>query len=74
MSSTDVRSDHASELASVMRLDGGLEVIGIPVSTVDLTRDFYGNLGWRLDVDRSVGEGFRWCSSRPLDSGCSIQS
>ena len=33
MSSTDVRSDHASELASVMRLDGGLEVIGIPVST-----------------------------------------
>ncbi|MGO9753641.1 MAG: hypothetical protein ACLP8S_21195 [Solirubrobacteraceae bacterium] len=33
MSSTDVSDDHASELAGATCVDGGLEVIGIPVST-----------------------------------------
>ena len=37
----------------------GLEVVVIPVSDVAKAKDFYQGLGWRLDADFSVNEGFR---------------
>ncbi|MGA2927572.1 MAG: VOC family protein [Solirubrobacteraceae bacterium] len=73
MSSTDVRSDDAGELAGTRSVDANLEVIVIPVSNVDRAKDFYGSLGWRLDADRSLGDGFRLVQFTPPGSGCSIQ-
>jgi catechol 2,3-dioxygenase-like lactoylglutathione lyase family enzyme len=53
--------------------DMKLEVIVIPVSDVDRAKDFYANLGWRLDADRTVGEAFRLVQFTPPGSACSIQ-
>jgi bleomycin resistance family protein len=36
--------------ASVARVDMKLEVVVIPVSDVDRAKEFYGRLGWRLDL------------------------
>jgi catechol 2,3-dioxygenase-like lactoylglutathione lyase family enzyme len=49
-----------------------LEVLVIPVSDIDRTKEFYGRLGWRLDAD-VAGEAFRLIQFTPPGSGCSIQ-
>jgi len=49
-----------------------LEVVVIPVSDVDRAKEFYGRLGWRLDVDRT-GDNFRLIQFTPPGSGCSVQ-
>ena len=49
-----------------------LEVIVIPVSDVDRAKRFYGNLGWRLDLDYSHGDDYRVIQFTPPGSGCSI--
>ena len=33
-----------------------LEVVAIPVSDVERSKSFYGNLGWRLDADFAAGD------------------
>src|SRR5579859_5716949 len=53
-------------------MDYKLEVVVIPVSDVDRARDFYRALGWRLDADFPVGEGFRVVQMTPPGSACSI--
>jgi catechol 2,3-dioxygenase-like lactoylglutathione lyase family enzyme len=53
--------------------DMKLEVVVIPVSNVDRAKEFYSRLGWRLDVDRSVGDNFRLIQLTPPGSGTSIQ-
>lgn len=50
----------------------GLEVVVIPVSDVAKAKDFYQGLGWRLDADFSVNEGFRVVQLAPPGSACSI--
>ncbi len=50
-----------------------LEVVVIPVSDVDRAKQFYGNLGWRLDADVSIGATFRIVQFTPPGSGCSVQ-
>jgi catechol 2,3-dioxygenase-like lactoylglutathione lyase family enzyme len=35
------------------------EVVVIPVSDVDRSKEFYGKLGWRLDADFPFDNGFR---------------
>jgi catechol 2,3-dioxygenase-like lactoylglutathione lyase family enzyme len=50
-----------------------LEVIVIPVADVDRAKEFYGNLGWRLDADVTSGSEFRLVQFTPGGSGCSIQ-
>jgi catechol 2,3-dioxygenase-like lactoylglutathione lyase family enzyme len=54
------------------KLDMKLEVVVIPVADVDRARRFYGELGWRLDGDFVVGEGFRGVQFTPPGSPCSI--
>ena len=54
-------------------MDEKLEVIVIPVSDVDRAKEFYGNLGWRLDADRAAGASFRIVQLTPPGSECSIQ-
>ena len=51
-----------------MSTDMKLEVVVIPVSDVDRAKDFYGRLGWRLDVTPPGVVQFT-----PPGSGCSVQ-
>ena len=57
MSATDVHD--TSRDASVGRVDMKLEVMIIPVSDVDRSKEFYERLGWRLDRDIAPIEGLR---------------
>ena len=58
---------------SVARVDMKLEAVVIPVSDVDRAKEFYGNLGWRLDADFPFDNGFRVVQFTPPGSGCSVQ-
>jgi catechol 2,3-dioxygenase-like lactoylglutathione lyase family enzyme len=60
-------------VAKLARVDQKLEVLVIPVSDVDRAKQFYGNLGWRLDADFPFDNGFRVVQFTPPGSGCSIQ-
>ena len=73
MSTKEVRSNEAAGRTSVANLDMKLEVVVIPVSDVDLAKEFYLRLGWRLDADRSAGANFRLVQFTPPGSGSSIQ-
>ena len=66
MSTKPVRSNEAT--TSVARVDMKLEVVIIPVSDVDRAKEFYGKLGWRLDVTPPGVIQFT-----PPGSGCSVQ-
>jgi catechol 2,3-dioxygenase-like lactoylglutathione lyase family enzyme len=50
-----------------------LEVVVIPVSDVDRSREFYERLDWRLDADFRFDNGFRVVQFTPPGSGTSIQ-
>lgn len=52
-------------------MDMKLEVLVIPVSDVDRAKAFYENLGWRLDIDITVGD-FRALQITPHNSEASI--
>ncbi|HEY0097936.1 MAG TPA: VOC family protein [Pyrinomonadaceae bacterium] len=54
------------------QVDMKLEVVVIPVSDVDRAKAFYGNLGWRLDIDFTVGDDFRGVQMTPHNSEASI--
>src|SRR5881397_1288612 len=69
MSSNEVRSSDAS----VKSVDLKLEAVVIPVSDVDRAKEFYGNIGWRLDADFPFDNGFRVVQFTPPGSGCSVQ-
>jgi len=58
--------------ASVARVDMKFEVVVIPVSDVDRTKEFYTKLGWRLDADFAAGDDWRVIQFTPPGSGCSI--
>ena len=68
MSTTEDRSSDASGTASVRSVDQKLEVVIIAVSDVDRAKEFYGRLGWRLDVTPPTVVQFT-----PPGSGCSVQ-
>ena len=73
MSTTDVRSNDAIGIVSVTNIDTKLEAVVIPVADVDREKEFYGNLGWRLDADFRFDNGFRGVQVTPPGSGCSVQ-
>ena len=66
----ELQSNDATRVASV---DQKLEVLVIPVSDVDRAKQFYGNLGWRLDADFPFDNGFRVVQFTPPGSACSVQ-
>ena len=72
MSTNEVHSNDAAGNAGVARIDMKLEVVVIPVSDVERSKEFYGRIGWRLDIDRSAGEDFRLVQFTPPGSGCSV--
>ena len=49
-----------------------LEVVVAPVSDVDRAKSFYESLGWRLDADLAVDDGYRVVQPTPPGSACSI--
>jgi catechol 2,3-dioxygenase-like lactoylglutathione lyase family enzyme len=53
-------------------VDFKLEAVVLPVADVDRAKRFYGSLGWRLDADFVVGDGFRAIQFTPPGSPCSI--
>ena len=73
MSTNEVLSKDATTGASVARADMKLEAVVIPVEDVDRAKEFYGNLGWRLDADFPFDNGFRVVQFTPPGSPCSIQ-
>jgi len=73
MSSTDVRNKTSTEISAPGVVDMNLEVIVIAVADVDRAKEFYVNLGWRLDADVTRGEDFRLVQFTPPGSGCSVQ-
>ncbi len=52
--------------------DMKFEVVVIPVSDAERAKQFYANLGWRLDADYDNGKDYRVIQFTPPGSGCSI--
>src|SRR5258707_6280355 len=72
MNSPQLRSKTAIEMSGAQMIDLKLEVVVIPVSDVDRAKRFYGDLGWRLDIDYSAGDDYRVIQFTPPGSGCSV--
>jgi catechol 2,3-dioxygenase-like lactoylglutathione lyase family enzyme len=53
-------------------MDMKLEVVVVPVSDVERSKDFYKALGWRLDADIATDEAFRVVQLTPPGSPASI--
>ncbi len=62
----------ANDAASAAKVDMKLEIVVIPVSDVDRTKEFYARLGWRLDADHGNSKDFRVIQFTPPGSGCSV--
>jgi catechol 2,3-dioxygenase-like lactoylglutathione lyase family enzyme len=73
MSTTQDASSNAGRTTNDGTVDMKLEVVIIPVSDVDRSKQFYQQLGWRLDADIARGDTFRIVQFTPPGSGCSIQ-
>jgi catechol 2,3-dioxygenase-like lactoylglutathione lyase family enzyme len=67
------QSEAATQTPGGDTTDLKLEVVVLPVSDVDRAKDFYANLGWRLDADFADDQGFRIVQFTPHGSPCSIQ-
>jgi catechol 2,3-dioxygenase-like lactoylglutathione lyase family enzyme len=72
MSTVDESKQSAAGSAPVKPGEFRLEVIVVPVSDVDRAKGFYEGLGWRLDAEVAVGDGYRLMQLTPPGSGCSI--
>jgi catechol 2,3-dioxygenase-like lactoylglutathione lyase family enzyme len=53
-------------------MDMRLEVVVLPVTDADRAKDFYQELGWRLDADFTSGPDFRVVQLTPPGSPCSV--
>jgi catechol 2,3-dioxygenase-like lactoylglutathione lyase family enzyme len=53
-------------------MDMKLEVVVVPVSDVEKSKDFYTALGWRLDADVATDESFRVVQVTPPGSPASV--
>jgi catechol 2,3-dioxygenase-like lactoylglutathione lyase family enzyme len=73
MSTTGGQSREAGGTAFNGGVDVKLEVVVIPVSDADRSKEFYAGLGWRLDADFTFDNGFRVVQFTPPGSLCSIQ-
>jgi catechol 2,3-dioxygenase-like lactoylglutathione lyase family enzyme len=66
------QSATSTRMPEVGTVDMKLEVVTVPVSDVDRTKQFYLNLGWRLDADIVAGDAFRVVQLTPPHSDCSV--
>ena len=68
----EVQANDVASGESAAKIDMKFEIVVIPVSDVDRAKQFYANLGWRLDADFDNGKDFRVVQFTPPGSGCSI--
>ena len=73
MKSSELLAGDPGETTSAPTVDMKLEVVVIPVSDVDRSKEFYARLGWRLDADFRFDNGFRVVQFTPPGSACSVQ-
>jgi catechol 2,3-dioxygenase-like lactoylglutathione lyase family enzyme len=72
MGSAEMHGDDAGGTPPVNAGEVKLEVVVVPVSDVDRAKRFYAGLGWRLDADLAVEDGYRVVQLTPPGSACSI--
>ena len=72
MSSTQMHSETATGISGAQSAVMKLEVVVIPVSDVDRSKQFYGGLGWMLDADFAAGDDWRVIQFTPPGSECSV--
>jgi catechol 2,3-dioxygenase-like lactoylglutathione lyase family enzyme len=72
MGTLSARNNEPTTNANAAKEDMKLEVVIIPVSDVDRSKEFYSNLGWRLDADFTAGDDWRGVQFTPPGSGCSV--
>ena len=72
MSSTQSSSDGATESPGPVAVALRFEVTVLPVADVDRAKAFYERLGWRLDADVTVDDGYRVVQFTPPGSPASI--
>lgn len=72
MSNTDLSGETAAMGSNASTVAMSIEVVVIPVSDVDRAKRFYGDLGWRLDLDYRAGDDYRVIQFTPPGSGCSV--
>jgi len=70
LSATEVHN--ASRNAATETVDMHVEVVIIPVSDVDRSKEFYQRLGWRLDGDAAPLDGLRIVQFTPPGSAASV--
>jgi catechol 2,3-dioxygenase-like lactoylglutathione lyase family enzyme len=71
----DMSSAHSTSESGSPPVKAGelrLEVVVVPVSDVDRAKGFYETLGWRLDADLAIDDGYRVVQLTPPGSACSI--
>jgi catechol 2,3-dioxygenase-like lactoylglutathione lyase family enzyme len=66
-------STAAGNGAEVAPVSLRFEVVVIPVSDVDRAKAFYEGIGWRLDADFPIDDGYRIVQFTPPQSPASIQ-
>jgi catechol 2,3-dioxygenase-like lactoylglutathione lyase family enzyme len=71
-SSSPMPSQHAAANSDAGTFDMKIEIVVIPVSDVDRAKRFYGDLGWRLDLDFKAGDDYRVIQYTPPGSACSV--
>lgn len=64
--------ESAIQTATARPVDMKLEVVVIPVSDFDRAKQFYSNLGWRLDAEFASGDDYRVIQFTPPGSGTSV--
>lgn len=72
MSSTNPSTETALQNPETRTVDMKLEVLTIPVSEVDRSKNFYERLGWRLDADDAPLDGLRIVQFTPPHSPTSV--
>jgi catechol 2,3-dioxygenase-like lactoylglutathione lyase family enzyme len=72
MSSNELGNDTANESSQHATVTLRLEVAALPVADVDRAKAFYQRLGWRLDADVMVNDGYRVVQFTPPGSPASI--
>ena len=72
MSDTHVVSETSNQVHRPGTIDMKLEIQVIPVSDVDRAKEFYQQLGWRLDDDVAPLDGLRIVQFTPPGSGASV--
>lgn len=73
MSTKELPASESAGTATATISDMKLEVVIIPVSAVDRSKEFYARLRWRVNGDFQFDSGFRVIQFTPPGSKCSVE-